>query len=103
MPKTDYETVSQFISQRAQEVIMDEVHAADEEARRPITVRLEPGHVSLIDQLAKELDMSRQSFLDHLIDTALQDSIKTLSDMAPEENRMAVYRAYLDVMTGVKQ
>lgn len=102
MPAHDYETVSTFIRQRAREVIMNEVHAADDEARRAITVRLEPGHVALIDQLAKELDMSRQSFLDHLIDTALQDSIKTLSDMEPEETRMTVYRAYLDVMTGGK-
>jgi hypothetical protein len=46
--------------------------------------------------------MSRQTFMDHLIDVALQDSIKALSDMQPEETRMAVYRAYLDVMTGAK-
>lgn len=102
MPAHDYETVSTFIRQRAQEVIMNDAYAADEEARRAITVRLSTGHVDLIDQLSKELDMSRQTFMDHLIDVALQDSIKALSDMQPEETRMAVYRAYLDVMTGAK-
>jgi hypothetical protein len=102
MPQHDFESVKNFITQRAQEVVMNEAYAADEEARRAITVRLSAGHVDLIDQLSKELDMSRQTFMDHLIDVALQDSIKALSDMQPEETRMAVYRAYLDVMTGAK-
>jgi hypothetical protein len=102
MPQHDYENVKTFITQRAQEVVMNEAYAADEESRRAITVRLSPGHVELIDQLSKELDMSRQTFMDHLIDVALQDSIKALSDMQPEETRMAAWKAYNCVMTGAK-
>jgi hypothetical protein len=94
----DYESVKNFIQYRVQEVNEMEAWEADKQQRQGITLRLSVGHVALIDRLAKELALTRQDFLSSLIEVALQDSIKTLSDMAPEDQRMPVYKDYQNTM-----
>lgn len=94
----DYESVKNFIATRVQEVNEMEAWEADKQQRQGITLRLSVGHVALIDRLSKELALTRQDFLSRLIEVALQDSIKTLSNLAPEDQRMTVYKDYFDTM-----
>ncbi|MNE68047.1 hypothetical protein D3C80_1636900 [compost metagenome] len=100
MTDRDYESVKNFIRTRFIEVIEKEQQEQRQQTLKPLTVRLPEGNVALIDQIATELDLSRQEFLANLIGEALQEAIETLANLAPEEKRAEVYRQYLDVMTG---
>lgn len=90
----DYETVKNFIRLRVQEVNQMEAHEQDKESRQGITLRLARGQVALADRLAKELAFTRQDFLAYLIDVALQDSVKAMLDLVPEEERLALFKDY---------
>lgn len=100
MTDRDYESVKNFVRARFIEVIEKEDREQRQQALKPVTVRLPEGNVTLIDQIATELDLSRQEFLLNLIGEALQEAIQTLVSFAPEEKRGEVCRQYLDVMTG---
>lgn len=100
MSDYDYESVRNFITIRHKEVIQNEVHEAEKETRQAVTLRLPRGHVALVDRLAKELDYNRQDFLSQLLDVALQDCIKAMSDLHLEGDRMNAWKSYMATMDG---
>ena len=95
----DYESVRGFITQRYQESQHADAMAAEKETRQGVTLRLPVGHLAVIDRLSKEFSMTRQDFLSSLIDVALQDTIKALADLAPEKDRMKVWKDYSETMS----
>lgn len=102
MAEYDYESVHNFIRVRQMELLDNDSREAEKETRQAVTVRLPRGHVALIDRVAKELEFSRQDFLAHLVDFALQDVIKTLADLGDESERMAIWKDYYATMEGAE-
>ena len=102
MAEYDYESVHNFIRVRQMELLDNEFREAEKETRQAVTVRLPRGHVALIDRVAKELEFSRQDFFAHLVDVALQDVIKTLSNLVDESERMATWKDYHATMEGAE-
>lgn len=100
MSDYDYESVRNFINIRHQEVIQNDVHEAEKETRQAVTLRMRRGHVALVDRLAKELDYNRQDFMAQLLDVALQDCIKAMSDLHLEADRMNAWKSYMATMEG---
>lgn len=100
MTDRDYESVKNFIRTRYEEVIRNEAETQAQQTLKGVSVRLPEGWIAVIDMLAQELELNRQGFLYQLLGEALQESIQTMADFAPEEQRAAVYRHYLETMWG---
>lgn len=86
----DYESLHMLFKQRIEMM----AYADDKEARtmKSVTLRLPVGHVALIDRLASDLGFSRQAFLDTLLETVLQDSIRAMAAQFSEEKREEIIK-----------
>ena len=93
----DYETFDRFIEQRLAALAFDDLAKNRESTFQAVTVRLTPGTVALIDHFGKEMDYSRQQFMGHLINLALDQMSRSWADQAPEEKRMDVYRELMNI------
>lgn len=93
-------SIQATINSRFREVFEKEQKQEQQQALKAVTVRLPEGYIATIDQLSNELEWSRQEFLFNILEQALGDSIKALSDLAPEDQRDGIHADYCDVMFG---
>ena len=68
-----------YVESRLQELILKEIEASDVN-KQPVTVRLGTGQVRMIDALAKELELSRQTLLQDVIRTGITQVAKAYAD-----------------------
>lgn len=93
-------SIQATINTRFREVAEKEQKQEQQQALKAVTVRLPEGYIATIDQLANELEWSRQEFLFNILEQALGDSIKALSEHAPEDQRNGIHADYCAVMFG---
>lgn len=89
-PFTDY------VDQRIASIAMSEEEDRREATKQGITVRLNPGIVRLLDQLAKNLEQSRQVLLVELIEKSAQQIAEAYADHCGEKAQ-EVYRELMQL------
>jgi hypothetical protein len=87
-----------YVQERLQIMAINQEEHSRESTKQGVTVRLDPGVVRAIDQIAKELDQSRQVFLVELIRTGLHEVIKAYADSCGDKAQ-EVYREFQDLMS----
>lgn len=95
-------SVAKFVKARANELLKQEIYEQRQQEQKPVTVRLPSGFIAIIDRLASDLDMNRQSFLMELIHESLKDSIAAMSESvsSEEETQRETYMEYQALMYG---
>lgn len=85
-----------YVDHRLASIAMSEEEDRREATKQGVTVRLNPGTVRLLDQLAKNLDQSRQVFLVELIRTGAEQVAQAYADHCGD-NAQEVYRELLEL------
>ncbi len=98
---TDYETLSNLVESRLEEIIKHESAKQRESELQTISVRLRPGDVAIIDHMAKELEWTRQQFLARVIDTSLLQVMAAFAQSsAGDQGQSEAYRKLMDIRYG---
>lgn len=85
-----------YVEHRLASIAMSEEEDRREATKQGVTVRLNPGTVRLLDQLAKNLDQSRQVFLVELIRTGAEQVAQAYADRCGDKAQ-EVYRELLEL------
>lgn len=86
----------EYVNGRAEEMARSELHKSDEHTKHTVSVRLTQYRLNLVDQLAKELDLSRQALLVNIIDIGVQQVASAYADTFGDEQSQQVYTELLE-------
>ena len=85
-----------YVDQRLASIAMSEEEDRREATKQGVTVRLNPGTVRLLDQLAKNLEQSRQVLLVELIEKSAQQVAEAYADHCGDKAQ-EVYRELMQL------
>lgn len=88
----------QYINSRMEEIAREDMSKEDEKSLQTITVRVSPYRVRMIDNLAKDLDLSRQSVLASIIDIGVQQAVSAYADTFGEDSQ----KVYMELLEAAK-
>lgn len=86
----------EYVNGRAEEMARSELLKNDEHTKHTISLRLTQYRLNLVDQLAKELDLSRQALLVNIIDIGVQQVASAYADTFGDEQSQQVYTELLE-------
>lgn len=95
MPKKN-NPFENYVDQRLASIAMSEEEDRREATKQAVTVRLNPGTVRLLDQLAKNLEHSRQVLLVELIEKSVQQVAEAYADHCGDKAQ-EVYRELMQL------
>lgn len=88
----------QYINGRMEEIARENMSKEDENSLQTITVRMSPYRVRMIDNLAKDLDSSRQSVLASIIDIGVQQAVSAYADTFGDD----AHEVYVELLEAAK-
>lgn len=86
----------EYVNSHLEELARAELEKNDDFIKQTISLRVTPYRLRLVDQLAKELDMSRQALLTSIIDIGVQQVASAYADTFGDDQSQQVYRELLE-------
>lgn len=93
----------EYVNGRAEEMARSELHKSDEHTKHTVSVRLTEYRLNLVDQLAKELDLSRQALLVNIIDIGVQQVASAYADAFGDDGGERSQQVYRELLEGAAE